>query len=377
VDSLEADTGELDRLLFTTASLRRKKSPGEQSAELAARQSIAIINYSPIIAHQPANVISPTGSESFSGAQGADQLQMLVPASRPRLGFSRLGSYAARGNSVETHRSKFSIDPADCTSLAGPADSGQMVDKAVLALIEQLIGACPEADLIHFARQADGDPLLIGDLIVGLLAEGQLDVSGTTARLRSAALPERLITGVRQRLGGLTSLCRQFVTVAAILAEEVTLGDVAHMLGETPARLLPELEEAISHRVLVVRDESMTFASELLWLAIRRTVPVPVANALRDQAQRLPHSGEFAPPSAPVPERKIGAETGRHDTGPTELNAAESDIVRLVGEGMTNAQIARSLAISPHTVSYHLRKIYRRLNVASRAGMVSLVGHHR
>jgi DNA-binding CsgD family transcriptional regulator len=49
------------------------------------------------------------------------------------------------------------------------------------------------------------------------------------------------------------------------------------------------------------------------------------------------------------------------------LTAREVAVLRLVAHGLTDAQVAERLVISPHTVHAHLRAIYGKLEVSSRA----------
>lgn len=57
----------------------------------------------------------------------------------------------------------------------------------------------------------------------------------------------------------------------------------------------------------------------------------------------------------------------------TGLSPRECEIVRLVANDRTNKQISVTLGISVWTVSTHLRRIFAKLDVHSRAAMVAEV----
>ena len=53
------------------------------------------------------------------------------------------------------------------------------------------------------------------------------------------------------------------------------------------------------------------------------------------------------------------------------LSARETDILKLIGEGLSNKEIARNLAIAPETVKSHVKNIFSKLDVERRAQAVS------
>ncbi|MFI5893754.1 response regulator transcription factor [Actinoplanes sp. NPDC051513] len=55
------------------------------------------------------------------------------------------------------------------------------------------------------------------------------------------------------------------------------------------------------------------------------------------------------------------------------LTEREKAVARLVAEAMTNQQIARRLGITTHTVNFHLRQIFAKLEICSRVSLARLV----
>ena len=69
------------------------------------------------------------------------------------------------------------------------------------------------------------------------------------------------------------------------------------------------------------------------------------------QAQEMPESAASAAPTSEYP---------------AGLTAREVEVLRLVARGLTNAQTAQELFLSPRTVNAHLTSVYGKLGVSSR-----------
>jgi NarL family two-component system response regulator YdfI len=71
-------------------------------------------------------------------------------------------------------------------------------------------------------------------------------------------------------------------------------------------------------------------------------------------------------PEAPVARNHERAATGE------ELTARELDVLRMLGEGLGNKQIAARLAISDHTVKFHVASIFQKLHASTRTEAVTI-----
>ena len=60
-------------------------------------------------------------------------------------------------------------------------------------------------------------------------------------------------------------------------------------------------------------------------------------------------------------------------SGWNQLSDTERQIAVLVSQGMTNRQVSELIFLSPHTINYHLRHIFRKLNIRSRVALAGIV----
>jgi DNA-binding NarL/FixJ family response regulator len=64
---------------------------------------------------------------------------------------------------------------------------------------------------------------------------------------------------------------------------------------------------------------------------------------------------------------RLREETGRQEEALEVLTPREKEVFALASEGLKNAEIAAELYLSEKTIKTHLRNIYNKLNLASKA----------
>ncbi|MCU1461086.1 MAG: Transcriptional regulator [Acidimicrobiales bacterium] len=75
--------------------------------------------------------------------------------------------------------------------------------------------------------------------------------------------------------------------------------------------------------------------------------------------------------------RPRGSATSRPSSGWTSLTDRERRIAALVAEGLTNVEVGERLFLSRHTVDFHLRQVFRKLDIHSRAVLARLAADRR
>ena len=160
---------------------------------------------------------------------------------------------------------------------------GPLGDDTVTSLLAAAFGAPPDPALLELARGAAGNPSLLTELIRGLSDDNAVQVVDGSAVLVSTKLPRRMHHVGRQRLDGLGQRARHMLVTATVLGPSFRLEDAAEMLGETPATLLPAVEEAMGAGIMTAAESAFSFRHPLLRRAVGEMIPLPARNALHRQ----------------------------------------------------------------------------------------------
>jgi DNA-binding CsgD family transcriptional regulator/tetratricopeptide (TPR) repeat protein len=256
-----------------------------------------------------------------------------------------------------------------------------------------------EASLKPFRRQ--GDALNIGVSLEGL---GNIACASGSVKDARALLEESLaifrgigsrrgIAGVLASLGDLGRTERELAQAAHYYEESLA---VYHSLGACPgiARCLEGLA------AIAEAEQQSVFAAQLLGAAdhLRDTLGMPrhpverpghaelldqlrtrLGQARSESARRTgaddllgrvmltgvvsrEEQPDAAAPASSAPPAREGA-----PMYPDDLTAREVEVLRLLAQGWSDAQIAQHLVISPRTVNRHTTSIYSKIGVSSRS----------
>jgi DNA-binding NarL/FixJ family response regulator len=169
----------------------------------------------------------------------------------------------------------------------------------------------------------------------GVKVAGKATSSSAALRLLGRLEPDLLVTGITMAAGELDGVA----LVRAARARIPALRAIVLAASTDPAHV--EAAFQAGARAYVVK----TAHADDITSAVRQAFDASIYLA----------GGPAAPPQPVVPLTKHSALTRR-----------ELEILQLVAEGHSNAELARMLWVTEQTVKFHLSNVYRKLGVANR-----------
>jgi len=119
----------------------------------------------------------------------------------------------------------------------------------------------------------------------------------------------------------------------------------------------------------VYQDEERVFkaiCAGAVGYLLKTTPPAQIVDAVREV-------NEGGAPMSPSIARKVVGLMRQPAAAAETLSDRENEVLNRIVEGKTNKQIADELMVSTNTVAFHLKQIYKKLHVHSRAEVVAKV----
>jgi DNA-binding CsgD family transcriptional regulator len=161
--------------------------------------------------------------------------------------------------------------------------------------------------------------------------------------------------------------------LAGVLAAQGELPRSARLWGAAEslrdaigAPIPPVYRPAYERSVTTARAQFGEKAFAAAW-AEGRTMPLEQVLAAQEPVTMLPPIPAEPAAAPPVPKAL---------TYPDGLTAREVEVLRLVAQGLTDAQVAEKLVISTRTVNSHLKAIYGKIGVSSRSAATRYAIEH-
>ena len=181
------------------------------------------------------------------------------------------------------------------TAGAARTELAPLTASAVAEVAADVLGAPAGGDLLRTLADVRGNPFLIVDLLAGLREENLVRAVDGRMRLADKRVPHRLEDSMRRRLSRITPAGERVVTVAASLARQFTLGQIAAIARLPVAELVDPVREVIDAGILVETGGRLAFPHDLAREAVRGAVPDAVRRALDREAADVLLAGGALP----------------------------------------------------------------------------------
>jgi putative nucleotidyltransferase with HDIG domain len=270
-------------------------------------------------------------------------------------------------------------DYLGCEPEPGLSLDPAQLDDAALSFARYVDLKCPFT-LGHSTGVAALAAAAAGELGLDADACARLRRAGWLHDLGRVSVPN----GIWEKPGALNASERDRVEQHArhgerILSRCPALADIAAVVGRHHERVdgsgyprgVGGAAMDASARVLAAADVMQAVGAERPWRAARS--PSEVAQVMRDEVA----AGRLDAEAVRAVMRAAGMRDPRVRAAlPMGLSEREVEVLRLLARGMTNPAIGRRLFISPRTVQQHVRNLYAKAGVSTRAAAALFATTH-
>jgi ketoreductase RED2 len=326
--------------------------------------------------------------ESLTGPGALGGRVALVTGSSSGIGAAIAGTFAERGATVVVNSASWAEAgerpvaglPGAGYALADVGDSRQAA-RLVATTVERygrLDIVVNDAGIAEVAGHADGDAAT-SDAWEPVL---RVSVVGTWNVVRAAAPHLRatgdgVILNVSPITGGQPAGSSIPYAVCEAALDELTALFASALAPEIHVRsVAPVVDPETGRLVGVVAASCPADQSDAVMTPLGRHAAHDIEECLADASSSATSaSGEWCHPRRRTPRtHRRGATDPRF--GWDSLTPAELRVAQAVGAGLTNAQAARRLFVSPYTVDYHLRQIFLKLGISTRVQLAAFLTQH-
>jgi DNA-binding NarL/FixJ family response regulator len=191
------------------------------------------------------------------------------------------------------------------------------------------------ANIIASVLSEESDIYVVGTAVTPEEAMGKLERSNCNMILAAATLPHQGALTLTEEIAASHPTTKVLIIgvskAESVILQYVAAGAAGYVLQDVPVERLLENVRAAS------KDKAL--------------VSPTIASALMNQVAKLAHI------------------SARHNLDPqaiAELTPRERDVLNLIGDGLTNHEIAERLVIEVGTVKNHVHNILKKLDVRSR-----------
>jgi DNA-binding CsgD family transcriptional regulator len=170
-------------------------------------------------------------------------------------------------------------------------------EDAVTDLVATISDGKPGDNLLRLAGEAAGNPLYLTELMDALVRAERLTVTESGAvDVTGGPVPDSLVAAITDRLDFLPQDVRKVLQAGALLGVEFPVGDLAIVLGQRVAELVPAIDEARTAGVLKDVGDKLSFRHPLIRSALYDDIAEPLRPAWhRDAARALAEAGVPTP----------------------------------------------------------------------------------